>query len=74
MNILRKVQISLRQKLALAGIFSLTTLIMIIAIIRVTAAFPYSKQIDLPWLWTWSSIEVSVGMFRLLSPFMSVIY
>lgn len=56
-----RVQISLRRKLGLAGIFSLTVFIMIIAIIRVTVMYGNRDQADGSWLWTWSSIEQTVG-------------
>lgn len=57
-----RVRISLRRKLGLAGIFSLTVFIMIIAIVRVTVMYGHRAQADGTWLWTWSSIEVTVGM------------
>ena len=61
-NILHQVRINWRQKLALAGIFSLTIFVMITAIIRVTVTFPYRTHVDLPWVWSWSSTEEAVGM------------
>lgn len=62
LNMLWRVQISLRRKLGLAGIFSLTVFIMIIAIIRVTVMYGHRAQADGTWLWTWSSIEVTVAI------------
>ncbi len=62
MNLLWKVQISLQQKLALAGIFSLTVFIMIVAIVRVVVISSASEQPDQTWLYMWSSIEQTVGM------------
>lgn len=63
LNMLWRVQISLRRKLGLAGIFSLTVFIMIIAIIRVTIMYGDREQADGTWLWTWSSVEQTVGMW-----------
>ncbi|MCJ1466041.1 hypothetical protein MMC07_004660 [Pseudocyphellaria aurata] len=57
-----RVQISLRRKLGLAGIFSLTVFIMIIAIIRVTIMYDNRDQADGSWLWTWSFVEQTVAM------------
>lgn len=60
-SMLWKVQISLRQKLALAGIFSITVFVMIFAIIRVVVISSQSDQPDQTWLYTWSAIEQAVG-------------
>ena len=55
-----KVQITLRQKLALGGVFSLTIFIMIFAIIRVVVVSGNSHQPDQTWLYLWTSIEQTV--------------
>lgn len=69
-SMLWKVQISLRQKLALAGIFSLTGFIMVFAIIRVTVVNSESNIADETWLYLWSAIEQTVGMLFLVdTPF-----
>lgn len=69
LNMLWRVQISLRRKLGLAGIFSLTVFIMIIAIIRVEVMYDERAQADGTWLWTWSSIEQTVGVcFQITLP------
>lgn len=57
------VRIPLRQKLILIGIFSVTVVVMIIAIIRVTIIKPEHGYIDVSWLYVWSSVEVSTGMY-----------
>ena len=62
-----KVQISLRQKLGLAVIFSITVIIMIIAIIRAVLVSSLSHQPDQTWLYTWCSVEQTVCKFPLSS-------
>lgn len=61
-NLLWKVQISLRRKLALAGIFSLTVFVMIFAIVRVVMIRSQSIQPDQTWMCTWNYVEQTVGM------------
>lgn len=57
-----RVQLSFRRKLGLAGIFSLTVFIMIIAIVRVAIVYDDDRaQADGAWLYTWSMIEQTVG-------------
>lgn len=56
------VRIPLRQKLILIGIFSVTVVVIIIAIIRVTIIKPENGYIDVSWLYLWSNVEVSTGM------------
>lgn len=69
-----RVQISLRHKLGLAGIFSLTVIIMIIAIVRVEVMYDeqaqaYGTWLWTCWLWTWSSIEQTVGVcYQIIFP------
>lgn len=60
-SMLWKVQISLRQKLVLAGIFSLTVFIMVFAIIRVAVLSSSNNIRDQTWLYLWSAIEQTVG-------------
>jgi hypothetical protein len=55
------VRISLRKKLALIGIFSLTVIVIVFAIVRVAVVTSYTKQSDVTWLYVWSNIEMSVG-------------
>ena len=59
-NILWKVQIEMRKKIALIGICSLTAFIITVAIIRVTVATA-GQTMDLIWLLFWGGIEVTVG-------------
>ncbi|KAL9594377.1 MAG: hypothetical protein Q9219_007071 [cf. Caloplaca sp. 3 TL-2023] len=59
-NMLWKVKISLRQKLALGGIFSITVVIMVFAIIRVVVVSNFSQTPDQTWLYMWSSVEQTV--------------
>jgi hypothetical protein len=58
--LLWKVRISLRRKLALTGIFSLTIIVMIFAIVRVAIVTTDNSNADISWLYMWSSIEMSV--------------
>lgn len=65
--ILWNVRISLRQKLALAGIFSLTIITMTFAVVRIaviSTIFRASDNtwVDGSWLYLWSSIESVIGM------------
>lgn len=60
LSLLWNLRIGLRQKLGLAGIFSLTVVIMIQSIIRV-AVLGSGSQFDLTWSWTWGTIELTVG-------------
>ena len=57
------VRIPLRQKLILIGIFSVTVVVIIIAIIRVAIINPENGYIDISWLYVWSSVEVSTCMY-----------
>lgn len=54
------VQISLRQKMALAGLFCITFVIMVFAVIRVAVVSAASQRPDPTWLYMWSSIEQTV--------------
>ena len=61
MLILWNVRISMRQKLALGGIFGLTVLIIIAAILRVS--FTTNKnRVDASWLYFWNALELTIGM------------
>ena len=60
------VRIPLKQKLGLIGIFSLTVVVMIIAIVRVVAVNKLSKQADPSWLYFWTNLEMIIGEQRLL--------
>ncbi|MCJ1311398.1 hypothetical protein MMC25_005069 [Agyrium rufum] len=62
LNILRKVKINMRTKLALTTICSLTVFVMAFAIARI-AVFTgtTSIAISMPWLMFWGSIEVTVA-------------
>lgn len=57
------VRIPLRQKLILIGIFSVTVVVIIVAITRVIIIKPENEYIDISWLYVWSSVEVSTGMY-----------
>ena len=61
-SLLWKVKISLRQKVALMSIFSVTVIIMIFAIVRVAMVESWSNEPDESWLYLWSSIEQTVCM------------
>ena len=53
---------NVKQKAALAGIFSLGAIIVIIAIVRVVEIKATIQHVDPVWLALWSAIEASVGM------------
>lgn len=56
------IKINIRQKLALSGIFSLTVINMIFAIIRVAVVTRQTRTTpDSTWLYLWSAIEPAVG-------------
>ena len=59
-NLLWGVQMSSRVKLGLLGLFSLTTFIMIVSILRPILTFQ-GAIIDSSWLWVSTTIEQSVG-------------
>ncbi|KAF7512469.1 hypothetical protein GJ744_001404 [Endocarpon pusillum] len=61
-NLLWKVRISLRSKIALAGIFSLTVFVMIFAIVRVVTIRSHSTQMDPTWMFMWNFVEQTVDM------------
>ena len=61
LHMLWKVQISLRQKIMLGGIFSLTVFIIVIAIVRVGVLLNSSSgSADGSWLYLWSSVEQTI--------------
>lgn len=60
-NMLWRVQISVRKKLALTGIFSLVLVTMVIAIVRVAVISTFGLRTDTAWLYLWSSVEQCVG-------------
>ena len=68
------VRIPLRQKLILIGIFSVTVVVMIIAIIRTAIIKLENGYIDLSWLYVWSSVEVSTGMYPPPTLFSAYLY
>ena len=55
------VRISWGQKLALMGLFSLTIIVTIVAVLRVALVSSSKHQLDTTWLYTWSNIEMAVG-------------
>ncbi len=57
------VRIPLRQKLILIGIFSVTVVVIVIAIIRVIIIKYQNGYLDTSWLYLWSNIEVSTCMY-----------
>jgi len=61
-NLLWKVQISNRYKLALVALFSLTIFDMAVAIIRVVVAIGSVGGVDSSWLYTWGAIEQATAI------------
>lgn len=60
-RMLWNVRLPLRQKLLLMIIFSLTVIVMIVSIIRVTIVGSSTQQPDISWVYFWSNIEMSTG-------------
>lgn len=58
-------RVNRKEKLALTGIFSLSLLIIIVAIIRVVQTSATTQHVDPVWLALWSMIEASVGKILL---------
>ncbi|KAF4626585.1 hypothetical protein G7Y89_g11572 [Cudoniella acicularis] len=61
-SMLWQVRMGIKQKLALLGIFCLTVIIMIFAIVRVAMVKSWSFMPDETWLYMWSSIEQTVSI------------
>ncbi|KAJ5300656.1 uncharacterized protein N7443_005658 [Penicillium atrosanguineum] len=55
-------RISSRKKIILISIFSATTLIMVIAIIRVVVGTTYDREMNIAWLCFWSFVEVNTAI------------
>ena len=55
------VQMRLRKKLTLAGIFCLVIITIIIATIRIIAIMTSTSTTDLSWIYVWSATESLVG-------------
>ena len=60
------VRLPLRQKALLMTIFSLTVIVMVVSIIRVTIVSSSTQQPDLSWVYFWSNFEMSTGMLSIL--------
>ena len=60
-SLLWNVQIPLRKKLALGGIFSLSVFVMVASIVRAVVTSTPSFGVDMSWLYLWTSVEMSVG-------------
>lgn len=56
------VRLPLRQKIMLMTIFSLTVVVMIVSIIRVTIVGLSTTNPDISWLYFWSNIEMSTAI------------
>lgn len=61
LRMLWKLRIERRQKFALAIVFSLAIVIIIVAIVRIVEINPTFKHVDPVWLALWSMTEASVG-------------
>lgn len=55
------VQMSIRRKAALMGLFSLGVVTTIISIIRATAITTRGRQPDTSWSYMWNIIEQAIG-------------
>lgn len=61
LRLLWKLQIERKQKIALAGMFSLAIITVVFAIVRIIEINPTLKHVDPVWLALWTMIEASVG-------------
>lgn len=57
-----KVRIHMRQKLALAAIFCLVMITIVVAVIRYAVVSKDSKP-EQTWLYFWNNIETTIGKF-----------
>ena len=57
--ILWNVQIPIRKKLILYAIFSITIVVMVVSIVRVAVVKSADENVDISWLYLWSSIEMT---------------
>lgn len=57
------VRLPRRQKVLLITLFSLTVVVMIVSIIRVTIVGSETQDPDISWLYFWSNIEMPTGAF-----------
>lgn len=64
MLILWKTRITFTKKLILLSVFSVTIIVMAIAIIRVVVNTSLDEPVDISWLYLWSFIEMGTGMFN----------
>ncbi|KAF1814258.1 hypothetical protein P152DRAFT_480466 [Eremomyces bilateralis CBS 781.70] len=60
--LLRNLQVSRQQKLALAGVFSISFFIIAFAIVRIVMTNPLTHQADPIWLAFWSILESAVAI------------
>jgi hypothetical protein len=64
--VLRKVRISTRRRLALGGVFCVTIVTIVFAIVRIVLITSKSWQLDMTWLYIWSNIECYAGTINTL--------
>ena len=60
-KLLWNVRINWRKKLALAGLLSLSAIVMAFSIVRVSVVSSYNNVPDTAWLFFWSVLEMSLG-------------
>lgn len=63
-------RISWKKKLLLMSIFSLTVIVIIISIVRISLIISSANRGDISWLYLWSNIEVVICMFSHLCTLM----
>ena len=47
------------------AVFSVTVVVMVVAIVRVAVVFSTEKSADITWLYFWSSIEMTTCAYSL---------
>ena len=64
--LLRGLRVNRKEKLALAGIFSLGVVIIAVAIVRLVQTKATTQHVNPVWLALWSAIEASVGTYMFI--------
>ena len=55
-------RIAWRQKIVLLALFSISVVVMVVAIVRVAVVNFTDRNPDITWLYFWSSIEMTTGV------------
>lgn len=61
LSILWRSRLPVRQKFALAGVFSLVLFTILVAVIRTGLTTEEGKAMNLPWVVVWTGVEANIG-------------